>query len=199
MADFDRIIQPNKVTYPIMIPGQDSWGQSGKPQLRTTNQVGRTWTEEYPPMRASEANTRKFLAYINNLWRNRIIFTIQHKHLGIPVNAPVTGTLATNGASQTGSTLNVSANLSSSLLYGDIITIAGINTVFDIVENMTSGTDSTLIINPPITIGMTYSNPATITYNNVKFRCVLDEGLELPDSEVDGIYAGLILKFREAA
>lgn len=198
MADFNRIIPPNKVSYPPMIPGQDSWGQSGKPQFRTTNQVGRTWTEEYAPMKASEANTRKFLAYINNLWRNRTIFTIQHKHLGTPTNAPVTGTLATNGASQTGSTLNVSANLSTVLLYGDIITIAGINTVFDIVENMTSGTDSTLIINPPITVGMIYSNPATITYNSVKFRCVLDEGLEFPECDIDGFYAGLILKFREA-
>lgn len=198
MADFIRTKTPNKVTYPVMIPGQDSWGQSGKPQFRTTNQVGRTWIEEYAPMKASEADTRKFLAYINNLWRNRTIFTIQHKHLGVPINAPITGTLATNGASQTGSTLNVTANLTAALLYGDIITIAGINTVFDIVEDMTSGTDSTLIINPPITTGMTYSNPATITFNNVKFRCVLDEGLELPSCDIDGVYAGLTLKFREA-
>lgn len=198
MADFDRIIQPNKVTYPVMIPGQDSWGQSGKGQFRTTNQVGRTWTEEYPPMRASDSNTKKFLAYINNLWRNRTIFTIQHKHLGTPINNPITGTLVTSGAPQTGSTLNVSAGLSAKLLYGDIITIAGINTVFDLIEDMASGDDSTLILNPPITTGMTYSSPATITYNNVKFRCVLDEGLELPVCDIDGVYAGLILKFREA-
>ncbi len=199
MADFIRTIQPNKVTYPPMTPGQDSWGQTGKPQFRTTNQVGRTWTEEYPPMKASDSDTRKFLAYINNLWRNRTIFTIQHKHLGTPINNPVTGTLATNGASQTGSILNVSANLSAKLLYGDIITIAGINTVFDLVEDMTSGTDSTLILNPPITTGMSYTNPATITYNNVKFRCVLDEGTEFPSCDIDGFYEGLILKFREAA
>lgn len=199
MADFNRIIQPNKITYPIMIPGQDSWGQSGKAQFRTTNQVGRTWTEEYAPMKASDANTRKFLSYINNLWRNRTIFTIQHKHLGTPINAPVTGSLVMASAGQTGSTINVTASLSQPLLYGDIVTILGINTVFDVAEDMTSGTDSTLIINPPITTGMVYTSPYTITYNSVKFRCVLDEGLELPSCDIDGVYAGLTLKFREAA
>lgn len=198
MADFIRTIQPKKVYYPQMSAGQDSWGQSGKGQFRTTNQVGREWTEEYPPMEASNANTRKFMAYINSLWRNRTIFTIQHKHLGIPINDPITGSLVVNGASQTGSTINVTANLSKPLLFGDIITILGINTVFDIMEDMSSGTDSTIVINPPITTGMVYMSPYTITYNNVKFRCVLGEGLELPSCD-ETAYAGLILKFRETA
>lgn len=198
MADFIRTISPKKVYYPQMSAGQDSWGQSGKGQFRTTNQVGREWTEEYPPMEASDADTRKFMAYINSLWRNRTIFTVQHKHLGIPINDPITGSLVVNGASQTGSTINVTANLSKPLLFGDIITILGINTVFDIMEDMSSGTDSTIVINPPITTGMVYTSPYTITYNNVKFRCVLGEGLELPSCD-ETVYAGLILKFRETA
>ena len=198
MADFVRTIPPRKTFYPKMIAGLDSWGQSGKGQFRTTNQVGRSWKEEYTPMEVNKANTRKFLAYVNNLWRNRTIFTIQHKHLGIPINNPVTGTIVMASAGQTGSILNVTSNLSAPLLEGDLITILGINIVFDLAEDMTSGTDSTIVVNPPITTGMAYTSPYTITYNNVKFRCVLDEGLEFPSADIDGVYIGLTLNFREA-
>lgn len=198
MTDFIRTIQPIKVSYPQMISGFDSWGQSGKGQFRTDNGVGREWTETYPPMRANSANTKKFLSYINSLWRNRTLFTIQHKNLGIPINAPVTGPIVLSSAGQTGSTLNVTANLSRPLLCGDIINISGLNVVFDIIEDMTSGTDSTIVVNPPITTGMTYTSPYTIIYNNVKFRCVLDEGLEFPEYDLNDVYDGLVLKFREA-
>lgn len=198
MADFNRIVSPNKVFYPSMTPGNDSWGHSGKPQFRNINQAGREWKEEYPPMRASLASTRKFLAYINNLWRNRIEFTIAHKHLGTPANAPITGSLVMNGANQTGSTISVTASLSQPLLYGDIIKIAGINVVVDVIEDMTSGSDTTIVINPPLIVGMAHANGAVITYNSVKFNCVLDEGLEFPVSAVDGVYEDLVLKFRES-
>ena len=198
MADFVRTIPPRKVFYPSMTPGNDSWGHSGKAQFRGVSNVGREWKEEYPPIRASNASTRKFLAYINNLWRNRTEFTIAHKHLGTPTNSPITGSLTMNGANQTGSTISVNASLSQPLLYGDVIKIAGINVVIDVVEDMTSGSDTTIVINPPLITGMTHIDGAVITYDNVKFTCVLDEGLEFPACDIDGVYEGFILKFRES-
>src|SRR3990167_107964 len=196
MSDFVRTIPPRKTFFPIMTPGDRSWSHSGKPHIRNINQVGREWIEEYPPMQANDSNVIKFLSYLNNLWRNGTIFTIKHKYLGIPANNPITGSLAMNGANQTGSTITVTTSLTQPLLYGDVITIEGINTVIDVVENMVNGADTSIVINPPIIQGMTHIDGAVITYNNVKFRCILDEGLEIPSCSIDGVYEGLILKFR---
>src|SRR3990172_466902 len=127
MADFNRdYAVPSGSTWPKFPTGLDSWGQSGKPQLRKTTQVGRTWEESYPPMKANAANTRAFIAYVNQLWNQRTIFTIQHFHLQAPLGT-TTNTLYVWGASQTGNSISISRSNSSQLAIqgtlkaGDII------------------------------------------------------------------------------
>ena len=202
MADFTRLVPPRKVTYPIMQAGLDSWGQTGKGQFRTTNQTGREWKETYPPMRGGDETVRAFLSYINNLWRNRTIFTITHKHLSV-FNGTVTGNVYAKTSGSTGDTLQISNTTGTQTAVtgiwrqGDVITIDGINLVFDIKEVATNATQ--LKINPPIVTGLTITNNAVIKYlsGQVKFQCVIDEGLSMPESEEDGVYYGLVIPFRE--
>ena len=202
MADFDRTYAvPSGSTWPKFPTGLESWGQSGKPQLRTTTQVGRTWEESYPPMKASDPNTRAFLAYINQLWQNRTIFTIKHPHLETPIGVPVDNMYA-YGANQTGTTLQVTKNssgaqtaVSGTLKVGDIISIAGVNTIFDITADVSNFTSVT--ISPPLISGMNFIAYAAITYTGVTFRATLVEDITLPVASYNTFYEGLRLKFRE--
>ena len=202
MADFNRdYAVPSGSTWPKFPTGLDSWGQSGKPQLRSVNQVGRTWEESYPPLKASAANTRAFIAYINQLWNQRTIFTIKHPHLETPIGVPVDNMYA-YGANQTGTTLQVTKNpsgaqtaVSGTLKTGDIITIAGVNLVFDITADVSNFT--LVSISPPLISGMNFSAYAAITYTGVEFRAILAEEIVLPRSSYIAYYEGLQLKFRE--
>ena len=196
MADFVRTIIPNRASWPKFPTGLDSWGQSGKGQFRAMTQIGRTWEESYPPIKYDNANARKFFSYINQLFRNRTIFTISHYHLLTPVNTPIAGTIVVNGASQTGSTLNVTSTLDKILKHGDVISIAGLNPIYDITADMAAPNASSIAISPPIFAGGSPADTAVITITAVKFRAVLEE-IQMPSADKNLVYVGLVLKFRE--
>lgn len=199
MADFVRQGGIIQTTMPIFSSGLISWGQTGKVQIRDILQVGRTWEEIYDiQVRTGEA--RSFMAYVNNLWRNRTIFEILHFSMQAPRNDPVTGSLSIDGAAQTGDEITVSTSLSKPLLQGDIIKIAGLNIVRDVTESMTSASDTTIKINPPIFDGESPAHGASITYDKVKFRAVIAENFKAPSMNVGtiGLYTNLTVPFREA-
>lgn len=200
--DFNRTYAvPSGSTWPKFPTGLESWGQSGKGQFRTTTQVGRTWEESYPPMKADAANTRAFIAYLNQLWNQKTIFTIKHPHLETPIGVPVDNMYA-YGANQTGTTLQVTKNssgaqtaVSGTLKVGDIISIAGVNTIFDITADVSNFTSVT--ISPPLISGMNFIAYAVITYTGVTFRATLAEELVLPRSSYIEWYEGLTIRLRE--
>ena len=197
MSDFNRIFNPYKHSRPKFPTGLDSWGQSGKGQFRSFLEVGRTWDETYSKMSNNDPLTRAFFAQINQLWHQRTIFDIMHRDLETPYNTPITGSISVNGASQTGSTINVTSSLNKILRAGDVIKFANINLVYDIATDMTSPTASSISISPPIITGGSPANSAAITITGVKFRAVLHEDLQLPSRIGGDHYAGLVLKFRE--
>lgn len=193
MADFTRLVDPNSGTWPQFPPGLDSWGVSGKGQFRTTLEVGRVWEEGYPPLRYNSSTTRAFLSYVNKLYRERTIFEIMHYHLQTPLGT-ISGSTTVNGASQTGTSITVTA-ITGTLKQGDIIKFAGLNLVYDITADRSNGATS-LSIYPPIFSGGSPANGAAITYTGVKFRAVVTE-VSMPKTEKGMWYEGLTLKFRE--
>ena len=197
MADFTRTIIPNKATWPKFPAGLDSYGLSGKGQFRSTLQVGRTWEEEYPPIKWNNASHRGFLAYINSLFRERTLFTISHYHLQTPLGT-MNGGGSVSGASQTGSTLTVTACTSTgatALKQGDIIKLPGLNHIFDVTADVAQNATS-IPISPPVFTGGSPTNGQAITYTGVKFQCVIDE-ITMPMSDKGLVYKGLKIKFRE--
>lgn len=84
------------------------------------------------------------------------------------------------------------------LLPGTVIKIAGIDRVFTVVEPVnSSGGTATIKIDPSIYVGMEPSSGASITYNDVKFRCKLGRPPELPQVSNTFYYDGLTVHFIE--
>ena len=130
MGDFQRLYNPSRVSYLTGPSALESWGQSGKGQFRDAQQVGCTWEEEYNRLPIDNDNTHAFLAYIRQLYRDKTTVTVTHLHKLTPRNHPITGSITVNGASQTGSTINVTSGLDKILKAGDLITFADINVVY---------------------------------------------------------------------
>jgi len=198
MADWPRTIIPVKLTFPKFPGGLDSWGQSGKGQFRDTLEVGRQWEEAYPPLYTRAEDTKEFLATINAYWRNRTTFNIGHRYYQTQMGDGG-GTPLVDGASQTGSSLDTDGWPASTtvLKAGDIISVAGVPYVLDVLEDVVSDSDgaASISISPPIFSGGSPANDAAITYTDVKFKCVLAREPNIPDSEQ--FIAGLRLLFRE--
>lgn len=55
-----------------------SKAQSGRVNIRSTQQIGRTWTEHYL-INTRSVNGRALLAFVDNVWRNGTTFTIDHR------------------------------------------------------------------------------------------------------------------------
>jgi hypothetical protein len=202
MPAWPRAIRPNGSSPPLYPGGLQSWGLSGKGQLRAIGNAGRIWTETYRPFDLQSADGRAFIAAINEFWRNGIIFDIQHllykARYGAGGGAPLV-----NGAAQTGSLINLDGCPVSTpnwLRQGDILRFAGLNPVYDITANVntTAGGAAAIPINPPIFVGGSPADNAVVTIDNVLFRAVIHERPELPQAGVVGILADLTLVFREA-
>lgn len=208
--DFQRYVNTSGSTLPSFPAGLDSWGFSGKGQFRATMQVGRTWEEIFKPMKASDPNTLKFIAYINSLWRERTIFTIAHPHLSdLLGDADATDTPLLNGTGQSGSSIITDGWTDppgglTVLRAGDVIKISGINIVYDVIANCVSdgSGNATIQISPPLYPPANWeSDGKSITFNsstgNVKFRAVIAERPQLPQCDYTQYYIGLKLMFRE--
>lgn len=200
MASWPRDIIPQQAS-PFLMPGaMQSWSQSGKGEHRSTVQIGRIWSETYPPFQVSTAAGRKLIAAINNFWRSGASFDIEH-YSYLTHNGGGTGSPLINGASQTGSVINTDTWTGSNpvLKMGDIIGIAGIAHVFDIVAdapNLSAGATA-LNINPPIFVGGSPADNAAITYTGVRLNAVILSAPDIPPAGPHGFIAGLTVTFRE--
>jgi len=78
VASWPRTIIPFEVSALDMPGPLVSKAQSGRVNIRTTQQIGRTWTEHYL-VNVRSVDGRALLATIDNYWRNGTIFTIDHR------------------------------------------------------------------------------------------------------------------------
>jgi hypothetical protein len=86
VASWPRAIVPFEVTS-LEMPGPlISKSQSGRVNLRATQQIGRTWTERYL-VNVRSVNGRALLAFVDNVWRNGTTFTIDHRDHLTPLGA----------------------------------------------------------------------------------------------------------------
>lgn len=197
MPAFSRAILPVDATHPSYPGGLMSIGQSGKIQSRSTQQVGREWTETYGVMPSTSATVRAFLAEVNDLWRNGTSFTTTHPLLTLMGAGG--GTPLVNGASQTGTSLITDGwPISTAILKaGDLITITGSTVVREITADVSSNGSgqATLSINPPIYTGGSPADNAPIdTTPDFTVRLV---AVDMPTANVARHYGGMVLTFRE--
>lgn len=81
MPTFPRTVLPQDIGWPLFPTGLKAFGETGKAQLRATQQVGRTWEERYPPLKMTEVATRAWLAQVEDYWRNQTILDVDHRAL----------------------------------------------------------------------------------------------------------------------
>ena len=203
MPNWPRTISP-RLTTPFAFPdGLESWSPSGKGQFRAFENIGRVWQEVYASWRILDKDGRAFLAAINRARREKLIWDIQHPHY-LANYGVGGGTPLVDGASQTGSTLNIKGGpttVTAWLRDGDLIAVAGIQSPFDVVADAnTDGTgDAAVSIHPPIFTGQEPADAAviTITPNTIFFKAVLTS-VTMPDIEAHGVVGpGMELVWRE--
>lgn len=85
-----------------------SWGQSGKGQMRATQSLGREWSEIYPILDTSMPSVRALIAAVNQSLREGTLWDVQHPYWHRRIGDPgAPGTPLVFGGGQTGSTLNI--------------------------------------------------------------------------------------------
>lgn len=176
--------------------------QAGKLQARAFGQMGRRWTEEFPPILLTDAAARGWLAQVQSFWSNGTFLDVVHRSYLTP-NGSGAGTPLVNGASQVGASLNTKgwATGQTVLKAGDLIRIAGLNVCFDILADAVSDGSglATLSINPPIPTGSSPADNAALTVTAVPIRCLIIEPPNVPLTlPGNGYLAGVRLVFREA-
>src|SRR6266550_688182 len=78
VASFPRAVIPIEVSS-LEMPGPlIAKAQSGRVNIRATQQIGRTWMEKYL-INVRSINGRALLATVGNLYRNGTIFSIDHR------------------------------------------------------------------------------------------------------------------------
>lgn len=199
MPAWPRAIVPQRSTPLVATPALMSAGHSGKRQFRSTVQVGRIWTETYPPFRATSINGRALLAALHSAWRNAELLTLQH-YLHLTPNGGGAGAPTVNGAGQTGSVLDTVAWAGTNpvLRRGDIIKIVGFGYTHEVTADVTFDGDSHPIpINPPLFVGSSPAAGAGIAYTGVNLEARIIAVQGIPDVTADGFLAGLQVTFGE--
>ena len=203
MPSFPRTILPLRFTRPRLAGPLLSVGQSGKPQVRSTLQVGWSWEETWGVLQAGDASVEAFLAQLENYWRSGTVLDMDHRSkrtlLGLGGGTP-----QVNGASQTGTTLATKLwpNSTAVLKAGDIFRVAGLNQAFQLTADATSDGAglASLAICPPIFVGGSPAANAALTINTtpglVTYR-VLIVALEAPEATPPDFYGGLRVSVME--
>lgn len=193
MADYPRLFEPDTVS-PLWLPGTlKSISQAGIVEVRSVQQIGWRWTEQYSLASPRDANVRALMAYIRNIWRNGTIFTITHPlspGSGLARNGAGSGTITVDGASQTGSTLATTGwgnNVTDCVAAGDLISVE--NRVYEVSANANSDGVGDCVI--PVTPNV-YSSPAngaSVTISAVEFRAILMNMPEFPQNTSPDYYS----------
>lgn len=194
-----------RLTTPPRFPGSlQSWGQSGKGQMRAVKAMGRTWQEVYPTLDASNPNVRALLQQINKALREGTVWDVQHpywqKRKGVGGGVP-----QVNGSNQTGSVLLVDGApllQFNWLRAGDIIKVPGCPVIFDVTEDVITNAvgQASIPIHPPIFVGQSPADNALITIDpeSIYFKAVLVETPDFPLMDVtEHLDPGLTLTWRE--
>ena len=198
-----RTITSRIVTVPEMPQGFAQWGQSGKGQFRAFDNTGRIWQEVYSSIDLLTANGRALMSAVNRGLREKIVWDIRHPHyaanFGLYGGAPLV-----NGAGQTGASLildGASNNITNWARDGDLIQIAGIQLLFDVIADANSDGSGnvTLTIHPPIFVGQSPANNAVVSIDpgTFFFKAVIAIA-QMPDVEANGVMLpGLTIQWRE--
>lgn len=206
MAQFPRAAGalPRLATPPRFPSGMQSWGASGKGQFRSTQNVGRTWTETYPILDTANPNVRALIEAINRSQRQPTVWDVQHPYWHVRKGVGG-GTPLVNGANQTGSALVVDgapASATGWLRQGDLIVVAGGSVVFDVTAdvNTSSVGAATIPIHPPIFTGKSPADNAAVTIDptTIFFHAVIAEVSDFPNMDNTRLIdAGLTITWRE--
>lgn len=207
MAAFPRTKQPASVS-PFSVPGPlISHGHSGKDQRRATLQIGRSWTETWPPLRADDADVQALLTFIRRHWASGDSFTIAHLATpgsGLDPNGAGGGTPVVNGASQTGTSLVTdgwSTGVTDVVKTGDVIKISGLTPLYEITADANSdgSGNATLSIYPSIPTGSSPADNAPITRSGCTLTAYITEPPNIPDARRGSYFiVGLQVAFKEA-
>jgi len=182
-----------------------SFGESGAAQLRTTQQVGRLWAEEWPDLRIGSPNVDAFLAWLEWAQQVQDVFDVVHLGLpgsGVPPNGAGGGSPVVSGGGQTGTTL-VTGGWSPSVVKvvagGDVIRIAGFTPLYRIRDDVNSdgSGQATLTITPAIPVGSSPADSAVITRSGCTLRAVIWPKVQMPAARPGDIVSGLSVSFRE--
>jgi hypothetical protein len=179
-----------------------SKAQSGRVNTRSTQQIGRTWTEHYL-LQMSQASHKEFLARLKQYWRNGTIFA--HSHIDyLTPKGSAGGFPLVKGASQTGSTLIVDGcplNTANWLRAGDIFRVQGLPQAFEAAADVNTEGDGRALISlvVPIFTGGSPADNATLTVTGVTLDVVLLEPPSFPTtSGTSSDWGELVLKYSEA-
>ena len=176
--------------------------QTGVVNLRSSLEIGRTWSETYGPLNLFRPDTHEFLSWIRWAWSTCQVFSYVHPAVpgsgltarGNPGGSP------TIAAGQLGGTISTSGwtpGITNLLLPGDHIKIAGVNTLFEVLDpvSSTGGGAASINVWPEI-----YSSPAggaSITYDNISFNATFAQRPNLPQDTDSIWFVGLSLNFVE--
>jgi hypothetical protein len=205
MATFPRTLLPRFASIPEVPRGMFSWGESGAGQIRTTQQVGRVWHEEWPDLRIGKPNVDAFIGWLEWAQQTQDIFDITHPALpgsGRAPNGVGGGTPLVMGGSQTGTSLVIdgcTANVTKWAAGGDVIKIAGLTPLYRVRDDANSNGSGqvTLTITPAIPVGSSPADNAAITRTVCTLRAVIWPKIDMPTGRPGAFIRGLRVSFRE--
>lgn len=206
MPAFPRTVKPRMVS-PFAVPtGLVSVGHTGRDQLRNVLQMGRSWTETWGPIRLGKPDVEGFLAYVRWLYNTSQIFTIDHLTTPGSGRAPSGaggGIPLINGASQSGEDIATdgwSPSVIGVVKSGDVLRIAGLSPLFQVVDDASSNIagQATIKLNPPIPVGSSPADNAAITRANCTLNAYIAAAPVFPEGPPGRFITGFSLVFREA-
>ena len=171
MAAFPRTVPPASVTYPAVIGGLISVGQSGALQTRSEAAQGRVWTETWGAIAAGNEDVQELLAFIENLYNTGATCTLTHYLLpgsGLAANGSGLGSPKVNGPGQSGTSLMTygwTASETGVMKAGDCFTVPGVDVLFRVTADASSDGSGleTLSIEPPVIAGSSPTNSGALT------------------------------------
>lgn len=180
MAAYPRTFKPVAASTLMVRGAAMAFSATGQSESRAFGQGGFMWTEEYL-FPSGNADARELLAFLMAAWRNGTVFTAQHP-LYTGIMGGGTGTITVNGANQTGTSLITTGwgGTNPVLKKGDLIKLVGYGVRVVQADVTRSVAAATITIDPPIYVGNSPANGASVAYGAVDFDVRLAEAPTWP-------------------